>query len=371
MKSGLFFFVSDILLTLLLFPVGVFAQTTEAPFIGPKTVKATRGLSALPAESGQYWMTYDISPYTAFYPNVPKPQQTILNWILFDTGEKFWYSEPFAVLNASKDRLYVYHNDNVQRYVSNVLDRFLEQVQKKESFTIRILAVTSPEWKSRVAEYLVPYPVNTKDVQGWLLTRETVDGVIAELARRTDCIELNPGRNTVSSTETFGWVYAAPVRNYVRDVRVSSTTAAGYVADPGTVDEGYRFEIIPLLSTKGDQVEFLFRCESLVVEKMHSYGLKIPTVNAPRQMMNVELPQILRCERKDKISYPKDRVFLLDLGMIPLVASGTATDSKNSGFMGGVSRMISGETHFKNVLVFIQCQPTATTIAVPAMPSGQ
>lgn len=350
-------------------PLDLLWGQSEMIFSGPKIAKAVQGTVALPNEEGQFWMAYDISPYTDLYPNVPQPQQTILNWLLFDTGEKFWFEPPVSSLNATRDRLYVYHHEKVQQYVSNVLDRFVDQANKKETFSIRILTVSSPEWRVRLADYLLPYPVKSKEVQGWLLSKENVVPVIAELARRADCVELNATRNSVANTETFGWVYAAPVRQFVRDARVAPNTLEGYAADTGGVDEGYRFEITPLLSTDGMLLEILFRCESTVVEKMHSYNLRVPVPNAPRSQMSIELPQILHCERKEKVSFPKDQVLLLDLGMIPLVPSGATVQAK--GLVSSITRRVMGESIYQNVLIFIQSETTPTSIAIPPMQTGQ
>lgn len=327
----------------------LFAQAK--PFSGPVHVPFEKGLSALPNKEGQIWISYDISSYTKAYPNVSNPQRTLLNWILLDTGSDFWHQEPFSVLTANRDRMYVYHTPQVQQYISNVLDRFMDPKKKDERFSIRILLVQTPDWRTRAAEWIRPWPVKSKDIQGWLLRKEVRDSFVAELAKRSDFIELNAARNQVPHGETYGWVLAGAPKKYVRDIQIAPGQPLGYIADAGSVDEGYRFEVTPLLSTDGGQVEVAFRCQSTVVEKMLSFHLKIPTSNAPRQQLAAELPQILNVERKEKVSFPKDLVFLVDMGMFPLLIENSP--NQNS-LMGSLSKMVSGKSIYYNVLVLIE-----------------
>ena len=317
-------------------------------FSGPKNAKFVKGTVSLPNDSGQTWVSYDITAYTSRFPEVRVPQRTILNWILADTTQKFWYGKPFGLLNATRENLYVYHEPKVQQYVSNVIDRFVDPQKKDSLFSVRIITTRLPDWRAKVADKVRPYPVKAKDVQGWLATREDAVKIAEELATRSDFRELNVARDTVAHGETFGWVYAPPVKTYIRDYLASSKDKVGYVVDKGSVDEGYRFETTILKSTNGQQIEFLFRGESTVISKMYPIHLKISPVNAPLQTLAVELPQILHCERQEKISFPVEQVFLLDLGMFPLLFSA----ENNEDF--SLSNVFSNKTLFCNVLVMVQ-----------------
>lgn len=333
------------LVFLLCFTVTVSAQET---FTGPRVALAEQGLSALPADAGQFWMVYDLTPYTGLYPNLPAPEQTIVNWILHDTGKDFWFKEPFGVLSASKEKLYVYHTAQVQQYVSNVLDRFMNPEKKKVNFRIQIILLDTPDWRTKTASKLRPYPVDQKELSGWLLAKTDVQAFLQTLAKRPDYTELNASRTEVPNTEMFGWVLPAPQRTYVRDIQVSASSPQGYVTDSHSIDEGYRFEVTPLVSTNGEQAEILFSCSSTVIEKIHEIPLKIPTNSAPRQQLNAETPQIAHSEITDKLSFPIDQAFLLDLGMIPMSEQASAEKSPS------LTQLVSGKSVFKNVLVLIQ-----------------
>lgn len=337
------------------FLIGSAALFSQEPFTGPSIAQATRGLDALPAESGQFWMVYDITPYTKLYPTLTAPQRAITSWILHDTGEDFWHGEPFGVFSADKEKIVVYHGEKVQRYISNVLDRFMDPSKKNELFSVTIVVVDSPDWRTRGAEWIHPYPVHTKGISGWTLDAAGYQALRQSLAKRSDFLELNAERNVVPNTETFGWVLPSPARSYIRDIQVSQSAPSGYVADSAAIDEGYRMEITPLLSTTGDLIEFLFFCDSTAVEKMYPFSLKVPTAAAPRQQLTAETPQIAHRTLKDKISFPKNQVFLLDLGMIPIMTE----KQSEPGLVDSIAKTFGGKSNYKNVLVFIQSAGTS------------
>lgn len=352
-------FVSTIVCCFLCFALAAPELWAQSPndFSGPKNAKFVKGNVPLPNDSGQFWAAYDISPYTSRFSEVTVPQRTILNWILADTTQKFWYGEPFGLLNATGNKLYVYHGPKVQQYISNVIDRFIDPQKKNSLFSVRIITTRLPDWRAKVADKVRPYPVKSKDVQGWLATREDSVKIAELLSARSDFRELNVARNTVGHGEIFGWVYAPPVKTYIRDYLASSKDKTGYIVDKGSVDEGYRFEVTILKSTNGQQIEFLFRGESTAVSKMYPIHLKISPANLPQQTFAVELPQIIHCERKEKISFPVEQVFLLDLGMFPLLFS---AENEESGFP--LAGVFSTKPLFCNVLVMIQSIDTTNPI---------
>lgn len=361
------------LLMILTGSANLFAQSPSDGFTGPKITQFSKGAVDLPQESGQFWCVYDLSPYLTANSTVKNPEKTILNWILQDTGTDFWHSEPFGAFSFSGGKLYVYHNAKVQQYVSNVLDRFLDVKHKTEVFTIRLILLESPDWRTKAAEWIRPYPVKSSNAQGWILSVENRDKLLEDLSRRIDYIDLNRGQNKIPNGETFGWLYAAPSRNFTADMQIADNSA-GYVTNAQKIDEGYRIEVTPLLSTDGTQIEFAFRCQTTVVERMLSFNLKIPTIAAPRQQLPAELPQILHAERKEKVSFPKNNVFLLDLGMLPL-SLGNA-QQQNNGPLIGLARMVTSRSSvYYQLLMMIessreQTPEPATENKINTLPSG-
>ena len=195
---------------------------------------------------------------------------------------------------------------------------------------------------------LHPYPVSRQEISGWILAKADVPAFLQAISKRSDYTELNASRSDVPNTELFGWVLPAQERTYVRDIQVAASSPQGYVSDVHKIDEGYRFEATPLVSTNGEQAEILFSCSSTVVGQTLPVPLKIPTASAPRQILNAETPQIAHTELTDKVSFPLDQAFLLDLGMIPMPEEASA-DKPIS-----LSGIVSGRSIYKNVLVLIR-----------------
>lgn len=309
----------------------------------------------LPKSDGQFWAMYDVAAYSERFSNLASPQNAIVDWIMFDAGDDFWRREPFCAFSASRDRLYVYHNESVQRYVSNVVDRFLDPTRRNVSFSIRVVAVKTPDWRSRVASRLTPLrPIvvgNGADPQGWLVEKSELDKVYAEVRKRSDFVLLNSARGVVPNAETFGLASVAPKRELTRDVRLDSSAPAGYVSDVAAVDEGFRFEATPLLSVNGETVETLVRYRATVVEKTSTFGMRVPTSTAPRQRLEVERPSIVACDVRTKLAFPRTKGAILDLGAVPMILPKTA---EASGIVESVSRFVAPQSAFYNVVVFLE-----------------
>ena len=218
------------------------ATDSSGVFKGPSATRYSLELSKLPDSDGQFWVVYDIEPYTERFPNLASPQDSLLDWILFDSGESFWRKEPFSILSANRNRLYAYHTSNVQRYIANVVDRFIDPLKRNAGFSIKMIALQSPDWRSRVSQYLSALPTTISgggaDVQSWIVESSNMTKVTSELERRSDYVLLNSVKNVVPNGETFGWAAAAPQKEYNRDYQVDSKSPAGYSTDKTFVDDG-------------------------------------------------------------------------------------------------------------------------------------
>ncbi len=324
-------------------------------FSGPSSTRYALGLTNLPAENGQFWVVYDISPYASRFPTLENPQNSIVDWILFDSGNDFWRKEPFSVLSSSKDRLYVYHTTQVQKYVSNIVDRFLDPDKGKSSFSIKILVVKSPEWRTKVTQSLQPITptiIGTgADVQCWEGSNEDLNTILNDLARRSDFIFLNKSDNIVPNAGTFGWAAASPRKFFNRDYRVNPQSNTGYSADVSSVDEGFRIEATPLLSLTGETLEVIFRYRATAVERIKTFSLRVPTVTSPRQQLNVEKPSIVSCDIKGKVSIPRPEGAIIDLGLVPIILP--KKEEEPQSVLESVSDFITTKAVFYDVLLFI------------------
>lgn len=332
------------------------APNSSSDLIGPKTTRFSYELNQLPNQDGQFWIVYDLTPFTDRFSPTAEPQKSIVEWIRFDSGKDFWHKEPFGVLSASRERLYVYHNADIQRYVSNIVDRFVDPAKSVFSFSIRVVAVQSPEWRLRSSQYLTPASVtlegNGADVQGWIVERDNIAKIIGDLEKRSDYMELSDSKNKVPNGRTFGWAAAAPRKSFARDYRADSEAASGYMADVSTVDEGFCVETTPLLSTTGDTLEVAFRYSATVVEKMRSFNMRVPTAVAPRQQLEVERPQIVSCDISGRIAFPRTKCVIVDLGMTPLAGVRRESEPKG-GLTESVSEIVGSKSAFYDVLIIV------------------
>ncbi|MBQ9873911.1 MAG: hypothetical protein IJM30_05570 [Thermoguttaceae bacterium] len=324
-------------------------------FVGPKTTRYSYELSRLPDGAGQFWIVYDISPYSRRFPNLKEPQNSIVNWILFDSGKDFWRKEPFGVLSATSERLYVYHNAKIQRYVSNIVDRFIDPTKRDVSFSVKVYAVQNPDWRVREARDLAPASVtiegNGADVQAWTVDREKLPKIIADLERRQDRVVLTDSQNVVPNGGTFGWGSSAPKKTFSRDFRADSSVPAGYASDVSSIDEGRRIETTPLLSIGGEVFELSFRYQATVVERMKTFSMRVSTESSPRAQLTVERPEIASCDISGKISVPRSKAAIIDLGMVPFV--GGKKESENGGLVESVSNIVSSKSAFYDVVIFV------------------
>src|SRR5688572_13101494 len=109
-------------------------------------LRVSKGTGVLPNEHGQVWREYDISPYTSRAKDDERPQQTIIDWILRETGTDAWFNEPLGILSASGTTLRVYHTPDVQESVRGIVERFVREGSQSHAIGLRLVTVSSPNW---------------------------------------------------------------------------------------------------------------------------------------------------------------------------------------------------------------------------------
>lgn len=279
--------------------------------------RVTEGASTLPNTQGQVWREYDISPYTMRVTTTNRPEQAVIDWILRETGYEAWHSEPLGVLAATQRTLRVYHTPQMQAVVADIVDRFVRSQAEVQAFTLRIVTLDDPTWRTRAHRVMRPVTAQTPGVQAWVLQKEDSAMLQADLRRRTDYREhssphllVGSGQSTVVSTMRS--------RSYVRDVVLRGEAWPGYEAVNGQVDEGMAMEFSPLLSVDSRLIDAMIKCDIDQVEKMVAAGVEVPTNAAPRQRVQVEVPQMSRCRFHERFRWPIDQVLLVNLGMVPM-----------------------------------------------------
>ncbi len=186
----------------------------------PPTDPAARPLSqvaggSLPNDAGQVWREYDISSYTTRVTTTKRPEQAIIDWILRDTGYEAWHTDPLSILSAGNRTLRVYHTPEMQKRVADVVDRFTNSEAATYTFSMRVVTLDSPSWRTLAQRLLRPVPVHTSGLNAWLLPKENAAIMIGELRRRNDYREhsspylmVNNGQSTVVSAMRAGRTFA-------------------------------------------------------------------------------------------------------------------------------------------------------------------
>lgn len=277
--------------------------------------KVTSGSDMLPRTAGQVWRKYDISSYTARIPEDPNAQQTIIDWIIRETGDEIWHNAPLGILSASRETLQVYHTPEVQEIVHNLVDRFVHPGAESTAIAIRLVTIGSPNWRSKAFPLLASVDVQTPGVQAWLVTKENAAILAGELRKRSDFQEHQTPNywipNGISKT-----IARATPKTFIQAMR---PTDAGWPFQPvmGTINEGYSLQISPLMDTQGRSMEVVIKCNVDQVEKFDSIQIDIPGYGGQQtQRAQVQVPQVSSWRLHERFRWPVDQILLLSCGVV-------------------------------------------------------
>ncbi len=344
-------------------------EETINSMIGAKYASIKKPVD-FPRDSEQILREYDITPYTkqrGFDP-ATQPEQTIIDWIIRQTGLKTWHGTPIGFINATPEKLIVYHTLDVHRIVADIVDRFVNPNALSEAYTVRLVSVGKPDWMTNGHAYLRPIPIGTAGVQGWLVDKENYAKLLQDLARRSDYAELCPPQLQIPN----GWqhlVTRKQQRSYLRDVQASNI-APGYVSDTRSIEEGFHFSFAPLACLDGVYSDVMLKIDIQQIERMFPVTVLIPTQDNPRARHTLETPQVSTMRVDELIRWPKDRVLLIDLGTRPL-PDGSGAESK--GIATGITKTFSPGPSRANFLMFIEkaASPVLPQPGQQTVPPGQ
>ncbi len=286
------------------------------PPAGPK-VKLLSGESSigtytLPNTHGQVWRDYDIRHYTRRYANQQKPEQTIVDWILRETGTEMWFSQPLGVLNADSDTLRVYHTREVQRIVEEIVDRFQRPSTQSFMFGVRMATLSSPNWRTRALPRMTPVTVQTPGVEAWLMSHEDAAIVLADLRKRSDFREHNSPNLLIRNGDTHEIDRMRPVA-YLRGIQSGQQYGA---MDMGRVQEGFSLRLSPLMSIDGNHIDAVVKISSNQIERMKSIPVAAPAIDNQRRMLEVQVPQTSSWRLHERFHWPANQVLVISCGVV-------------------------------------------------------
>ncbi|MEX2112459.1 MAG: hypothetical protein WD845_04700, partial [Pirellulales bacterium] len=258
---------------------------------GPTRARVTKGSGALSNDQGQVWREYEITPYTSRVVSTNRPEQTIVDWILRETGYETWHSQGDSLLVANRNTLRVYHTPEIQAVAADIVDRFVNTQADAYAFSLRVATVVNPNWRAKALPMMTPIPVQTPGIQGWLLAKEDAQLLLSELSRRTDYREFNSPQQLISNGQSIVLSTMRP-RQYVKGAIATQTQWPGYQPEMGTLEEGFSLEFSPLMALDLASADAIVKLRLNQIEKMVPVKLDLPTVVAPNQRVEVEVPQM-------------------------------------------------------------------------------
>ncbi len=333
------------------------ASATES--VRGSTVSLPRGNKVLPNDAGQVWREYDISTYTARVTSTNRPEQAIIDWVLRETGYEKWHTEPLGILCAGSRTLRVYHTPETQKLIADVVDRFTSSEAATYSFSMRVVTLDSPGWRTIAQRLMHPIPVRTPGINAWVLAKEDAAILLGELRRRRDYREHSSPYLIVSNGQST-LVSAMRGRPYVRGVVARPNVAAGFEPTTGQIDEGFALDFSPLISADHRMIDAAIRCDINQIEKIIPVMINVPTRTSPRQRAKIEVPQVTQYRFHERFRWPVDRVLLVGMGMVPL-----PIPVDGAPLLPGVPLPIGNSPARADLLVFVECKgqvaPAATS----------
>ena len=201
----------------------------------------------------------------------------------------------------------------MQAKVDGIVSRFVSESDRPHRFTVRVLGLDSPAWRTEARPALTAIPAATPGVQAWIAPRETAAAVLARLRSRSDCHELPTGpvlaANGLPATLSGG-----RTQPYVQDIAPRPDAWPGWQMQSSACDEGLAIDIHPLISTDKTAVEAVVRCRIDQIERMAAVSLASP-VN--QQRVQVEVPQVAAVRVGERFRWPVNQTLLIGLGLVP------------------------------------------------------
>ena len=269
----------------------------------------------LPRTANQEHRVYDLRPYTGYLTKQDHPEQAVVDWILRETGTDVWFTSPFGFLHADRDQLSVYHTREMHGVVSQIVDRFIAGEKEPQVMNLRLMTVANPNWRSRAHTLMPHVPVDSPGVQAWLLSKENAALVMNLLRQRTDAREVQ-SLDLITYNGQPQKLARTRGRNYIRNVKPSAAGWPPYEPETGEVQEGYKLELCPLLSSDGLSIDCIVKAEIDQVDKLRKVPLDLPLPNNQVHRANIDVPQVVSWRLHERFRWRSDMVLLLSCGVV-------------------------------------------------------
>jgi hypothetical protein len=310
----------------------------------------------LPANHGQLWKEYDLREYTSRVTTTARPEQGVIDWILRETGTEVWFTEPLGLLSADRDTLYVYHTQEMQRLVGELVNRMVASRAEPYALGIRLVTVNNPNWRGKTLSLMQSVTVQSPGVDAWLLTKENSVVLLGDLRQRADFREHQSLVLVIPNGQSQSMVRLRP-RNYVRSVHLTNT-AIGYELETSQIQEGYSLQISPLVTQDSKTIDAVIKCQIDQIDHLIPVGMDVPQgAGQVRQTVRIEVPQMVSWRLHERFRWTTENVLLLSCGVV-------ATPSDVPKTSPPLPRLMGGTPSRADALLFIEFLGTATQAMV-------
>ncbi|RCS41303.1 hypothetical protein DTL42_22310 [Bremerella cremea] len=328
-------------------------------------LKVTSGLKELPNDAGQVWRDYDITPYTSRVTTTAKPEQAIIDWILRETGTDVWFGEPLGMLHASKTTLRVYHTPEMQEVVTEIVTKFVDSQAEVKKMGVRMVTVTSPNWRRLAYRMMQPVSVKTPGIEAWLMSKENAAVLLNELRQRSDFREHHAADLLVHNGQSSTISMLQP-RTFVRGVRATQTFP-GYELQSDQIEEGFAMEVSPLLTPDDKMIDAVLKCSVDQIEKFVTVDVDVPTAGR-RQAVDIQIPQMVSWRLHERFRWPSDQVLLISCGVVARPQSGMAGTAPQ---IPGLAALLPERPPRADGLMFVEFKGDAKTGAGQPVTTAQ
>lgn len=291
------------------------AQAPAGSTGSPLQSRKTGGAPALPTDAGQYWEEYDLRPYTRELSSIDRPQQAIIDWILRETGTDPWFTDPFGFVNADREKLRVYHNQQMHQVVRDVYERFVNGTTSPQLYGLRLMAVGNPNWRTRGLSLMRSVQAQSPGVHAYLVSKENSAILMSLLRGRTDFRELSSVDMVVHNGQAQV-LEQLRGRNFTDGYQAAPGAWPPYMPSTGEIKEGYRLQLSPLLSVDRKTVDLVVKCNIDQVERLANVNLDLPLQTGQTYTAQINVPQVASWRLHERFRWPADEVLVLSCGVV-------------------------------------------------------
>ncbi|MGL4594398.1 MAG: hypothetical protein ACRCUY_06675 [Thermoguttaceae bacterium] len=296
--------------------LSIFACTCIASNFAPDAAFAE-----LPSNHGQVWQEFPLQN---------APADRVIEIVKNQTGNDVWNVNSFGMINYDNEKLYVYHNPQIQNLVRETIERFNRPQTKDIEFTCNINAVLIPEDTQQYRDIIEPilpyihpvldkngnraklapsvsaYYVEKKDVEKFHAAMKKAQQVWLENSQTTILV---PPRITIKNGENM-LIDDTTQQPYVSEV-VATQTEHGNEYQPviSLAKEGRTLRASSLLSWDGKSVTSDVYVEFSKISSMINQPAPIESINANT---HVQCPKInsITVSATD-VTWPSDGLLLV------------------------------------------------------------